>query len=98
MPLFSGMREMSVVGLRHSHFPVGPCTHKAFFLENLTKKKIEHGFSCRSSGKFPGATEHLNRKCFFFFFRTECFKRKFVYHLLKSIFVTNFRLPQLFLW
>ena len=31
-------------------------------LENLAERKIEHGFSCRSSGKFPGATEHLKRK------------------------------------
>ena len=31
-------------------------------LENLTERKIEHGFSCRSSGKFPGPTEHLKRK------------------------------------
>ena len=73
-----------------------------FFLENLAKKKIEHGFSCRSSGKFPGATEHLKRRsCFLFFvfflFRTKCFKQKFVYHLLKLIFdIKYFRLPQPF--
>ena len=66
-----------------------------FFLENLAKKKIEHGFSCRSRGKFPGTTEHLKRKsCYFFCFFFS--GRKFVYHLLKPIFDTNFRLPQPF--
>ena len=31
-------------------------------MENLAERKIERGFSCRSSGTFPGATEHLKRK------------------------------------
>ena len=30
------------------------------------------------------------------YFRTECFKGKFVYHLLKPIFDTSFKLPQAF--
>ena len=31
-------------------------------LENLAERKIEDGFSCRSSGKFPGVTEHVHLK------------------------------------
>ena len=64
------------------------------FLENLAKKKIEHGFSC-SYGGFSGSNG-TSEKEVLFFFRRECFKRKFVYHLLKPIFDTNFRLPQPF--
>ena len=64
-----------------------PYTIVKMSLENLTERKIEHDFSCRSSGK--SEKEVL-------YFRTECFKGKFVYHLLKPIFDTSVRLPQAF--
>ena len=56
-------------------------------LENLAERKIEHGFSCPSSGKFPGSNGTSEKEVLYF--RTECFKRKFVYHLLKPIFDTS---------
>ena len=55
---------------------LGPYTILKVSLENLAERTIKHSFSCRSSGKFPGATEHLKRKSCFF--QTEFFKRKFV--------------------
>ena len=42
---------------------LGPYAIVKTSLENLAERKIEHGFSCRSSRKFPWATEHLKRRC-----------------------------------
>ena len=69
-----------------------------FFLENLAKNKIEDGFSFVLVDNFREQRNIWKGSAFFyfFFFRTECFRRKFVYHLLKPIFDTNFRLPQPF--
>ena len=67
-----------------------------FFLENLAKNKIEDGFSFVLVDNFREQRNIWKGSAFFFFFRTECFKQKFVYHLLKPIFDTNFRLLQPF--
>ena len=58
---------------------------------------MEHSFSGRPNGKFPGATtEHLKRQSKFFR-RTECSKQKFVLNLLKPIFDISFRLLNRFI-
>ena len=63
-------------------------------LENLAERKIKHGFSCRSSGKISGSNGTSEKEVLYF--RTECFKRKFVYHVLKPIYDTSSKLPQAF--
>ena len=50
---------------------------------------MKHDFFGRSSGEFPGATEHLKKVVLFF--RTEYSKQKFVFHFYKAIFDTSFR-------
>ena len=55
---------------------------------------MEHNFLGRPNGKFPGATEHLQKLVLFF--QMEYSKRKFVFHSFKAIFDTNFRPSRLF--
>ena len=53
--------------------------------------QMEHDFFGRSSGKFPGTTEHLKTEKIVPFYRTDNSKQKLVFHFFKPIFDTTVR-------
>ena len=84
------------------HFLLRGCLSFTNCLRTSGWKVNETRFYGLFQGKFLGATEHLKRlSCFFFvffFYWTECAKRKFVFHLVKSYLWVSFTPWDWFVW
>ena len=59
---------------------------------------MEHDFFGRSSGKFPGTTEHLKTEKIVPFYRTDNSKQKLLFHFFKPIFDTTVRAFVVVFW